>query len=52
MAKSHYIIGAFALALTLLGLFLTMGSGAFADPDRKPATQDTNSGLIHQKLGF
>lgn len=50
--KFRYIFGALAVALALLGLFVTFGSGAFADPDRKPATQDNDSGLIYQKLGF
>jgi hypothetical protein len=50
--KTHYIFGAVALAFTLLGLFVTFGSGAFADPDRKPATENSDQGLTYQKLGF
>jgi hypothetical protein len=47
--KAHWILGAFALAVTLFGLVAIFGGGAFADGD---TTGGTSSGLMYQKLGF
>ena len=55
MAKARSVFagaGLVALALALVGLFMTLGSGVRADPDRKPASQDDSQGLQSERLGF